>query len=144
MTVQRDELKLHRRLHTYDNNPDCQYCRENKRIAGATQDEPGLRIIDITPEVLKTLAGAARVNQAVKEFEDASADVANNAISFLDNWADEIAAIGNREMIEELNDLNSAIENRRRKQEAFLRAMANQPPQTAASADHEASGHPRY
>jgi hypothetical protein len=84
-------------------------------------------VIDITPEILKTPEGAAKVAKAMAEFEDATATVANESEAFLDSYSEEIAGMArgnNPEMIEAINDLNSAIENRRRKQEAFLRALA--------------------
>lgn len=101
---------------------------------------PGV-FIDITPEVLKTPQGRARVNQAVKEFEDATANVANAAADFIDDYGADIGFmlagfIRNHGgdggeyagAPEELQALRDAIAIRRAKQEAFLRAMANQPP----------------
>lgn len=95
------------------------YCDEHRPQDSQPRTPAGY--IDVTPEVLKTPEGAARVTKAMREFEDATAEVANAAelliefVDILDPYKEEWVA------------LREAIANRRAKQEVFLRAMANQP-----------------
>lgn len=93
-------------------------------------EEPKPLTIDLTPKGCETMEGCERVRKAMTDFENATAVVANEAETFLDSYGTEIAGMvrgNNPELIENINELNAAMENRRRKQEAFLRAIAGVP-----------------
>ncbi len=83
--------------------------------------------VDIIPESLKSPEGAARVNAAVQDFEESTADVANLAAAFLDQWGIAISLAMRREspeFAEDLNELQAAVRTRYERQETFLRALA--------------------
>jgi hypothetical protein len=65
-----------------------------------------------------------RVNAAVQDFEDSTADVANLATAFLDQWGIAISLAMCREspeLAEDLNELQAAARTRYERQETFLR-----------------------
>lgn len=97
--------------------------------------------IDLTPEGCKTPEGAARVRKATQEFEDANAAVANKATEFLDTHEDDILHC--MEMYEgiadDVRELRALIVARRKKQDAFLRAVAGNPLTAAEKAEQEAA-----
>ncbi len=82
--------------------------------------------IDFTPPSLKHPETAAKVAAAMREFENASAEVANEASGFLDTWGTTILR-GAPEIKDDLVDLLGTIHARREKQEAFLRALGAAP-----------------
>jgi hypothetical protein len=93
--------------------------------------------IDITPQGMLTEEGVKRVNDSLKSFEQATAEVANAATQFFDDHCSTLlelargTAVGSddrTEMRESLRQLTALIEARRQKQEAFLRAVAGAPP----------------
>lgn len=85
-----------------------------------------VQTIDITPESCKTPEGAARVAKAMQEFEDSGAALANAAIEFFDSHEEDLLHC--MEMYEGVRDdvhqIRALIGARRRKQDAFLRAVA--------------------
>ena len=83
--------------------------RSNEVLNGRTPAEP--LMIDITPVGCSTPEGNARVAKAIKDFDDATAALANAAIEFLD-------------VSEDIHQLRALIGARNRKQEAFLAAVA--------------------
>jgi hypothetical protein len=97
-------------------------------VEAARESEKLNETIDITPESLKSPEDVARVNAAVKVFEDSGAEVANLATQFIEDWGTLIWREGTDETREDLDELKAAIARRATAQENFLRAMANQPP----------------
>lgn len=91
-------------------------------------DEDGQpQYIDLTPESLKTPAGAAKVTAAMEAWEATHAEVANLATFFLNRHGDDIAdcmeMYGNA-FHDDLRELREAMADRDQKQNAFLRALA--------------------
>ncbi len=82
--------------------------------------------IDITPESCKTAEGAARVQKAMQEFEDSNAALANAATEFFDTHEDDILHCMEmyEGVAEDVHQVRALIGARRRKQDAFLRAVA--------------------
>ena len=60
-----------------------------------------------------------RVSEALQAFDDASANVANLATSWIEGHAFNVLPEG----VDDLNDIREAIADRKDKQEAFLRAV---------------------
>jgi hypothetical protein len=87
-----------------------------------------VKSIDITPAGLQTQEGIARVNEATREFEDSAAALANAAMEFFDTLEDDILHC--MEMYEgvadDVHEMRTLIVARRRKQDAFLRALTGQ------------------
>ena len=96
----------------------------NEVLNGRTPAEP--LMIDITPVDCQTPEGNAKVNKAIKDFDDAGAALANAAIEFLDTHESDI--LHAMEMYpgvaEDVHQLRALIGTRNRKQEAFLSAVA--------------------
>ena len=82
--------------------------------------------IDFTPPSLKHPETAAKVSAAMKEFDTANAEVANEASGFLDTWGTTILRAA-PEIKDDLIDLLGSIHARREKQEAFLNALGAVP-----------------
>jgi ABC-type proline/glycine betaine transport system substrate-binding protein len=87
--------------------------------------------IDLTPESLKTPEGAAKVQAAMEAWEATHADVANLATQFINDHGDRIAEWlkvedewDDGEASQDLTELRAAMDDRSRKQDAFLRAIA--------------------
>jgi hypothetical protein len=82
--------------------------------------------IDITPVGCQTPEGAARVAKAIKEFEDSSASLANASIEFFDTHEEDILHCMTmyEGVAEDVHQIRALIGARRRKQDAFLRAVA--------------------
>ena len=82
--------------------------------------------IDITPVGCTTPEGNAKVAKAIKDFDDASAALANAAIEFFDTHeSDFLHAMGMYPGVaEDVHQLRALIGARNRKQEAFLSAVA--------------------
>ena len=82
--------------------------------------------IDITPVGCQTPEGAARVAKAMKEFEDSAAALANASIEFFDTHEENILHCMTmyEGVAEDVHQIRALIGARRRKQDAFLRAVA--------------------
>jgi hypothetical protein len=89
-------------------------------VAGTTMT------IDITPVGCQTPEGAARVAKAMKEFEDSAASLANASIEFFDTHEKDILHCMTmyEGVAEDVHQIRALIGARRRKQGAFLRAVA--------------------
>ncbi|RZU28955.1 hypothetical protein [Edaphobacter modestus] len=90
---------------------------------------PALGVFDLTPESVKTPEGAAKVDAALKAWEETHANVANEAGAFILRHEDAIAkALSGEgydsECVEDLKEVCELIRDRENKQEAFLRALA--------------------
>lgn len=94
--------------------------------------------IDITPAGCQTPEGIARVNKAMREFDDATAEVANAATRFFDDHRLTLVEVAGGVSIceddrialkDDLRQLQAIIGTRRPKQEALLRAIAGAPPE---------------
>jgi len=85
-------------------------------------------MIDMTPEGCKTPEGAAKVNEAIRAFEDSAAALANAAMEFFDTYEDDILRmtrdweIGS--MKDDMADIRVMIQTRRKAQEEFLKSLA--------------------
>jgi hypothetical protein len=83
--------------------------------------------IDLTPEVLKTPEGVQRVNAALGTFHNTTAEVANLATSFLEEWGvniTNIMRVENPALYADYNELQEAVKDRAKAQEALLRSIA--------------------
>lgn len=78
--------------------------------------------IDTTPAGLKTPEGVRRVTKANEELEASTSAVANKASEFIDDLSDFVEVP--RELLEDYRELKAMIEDRRNKQDAFLKALA--------------------
>jgi hypothetical protein len=96
----------------------------NEVSNGCTPAEP--LMIDITPVGCSTPEGNARVAKAIKDFDDATAALANAAIEFLDTHEEDIlhAMEMYEDVSEDIHQLRALIGARNRKQGAFLAAVA--------------------
>jgi hypothetical protein len=85
--------------------------------------------IDCTPVGLQTPEGSARVAKAMQEWEDTHATVANAATQFADAHGADLEHVAEMypELLEDWKELRSLMDDRSRKQEAFLRAVAGAP-----------------
>jgi len=97
--------------------------------------------VDITPVGMTSPEGANRVAKALREFDSASASVANMATAFIKEWdwyfkpgKGAIDRETRGQFATALSDLKHEITIRERTQEAFLRAVAGAPQGTAPSA----------
>lgn len=84
--------------------------------------------IDITPVGCSTPEGVERVNKAMAAFEASHANVANNCSAFIMKYADEIKAAvvrsDDEDVVEDYKEMVRSIEERRKLQDEFLRAVA--------------------
>jgi len=92
--------------------------------------------IDITPRGMMTPEGNQRVNEALDARNNVTAELANAATQFVDNYRTVILDGLNNPLInsdgraalrDDLHQLDALIGARRRKEEAFLRAVAGVP-----------------
>lgn len=121
--------QLHNSATHGQNGPDpfCPVCNPSGYLTGDKEAmQPTIRTIDITPVALTTPEGIERVNKATREFEDSAAALANAAIEFFDTHEDDILHCMEmyEGIAEDIHQIRALIGARRRKQEAFLRALA--------------------
>jgi hypothetical protein len=113
------------------------YTRESQIESGSLTSEPTVKAsvddgagasttIDITPVGCQTPEGAARVAKAMKEFEDSAASLANASMEFFDTHEKDILHCMTmyEDVADDVHQIRALIGARRRKQEAFLRAVA--------------------
>ncbi|HEX5426541.1 MAG TPA: hypothetical protein VFW94_23540 [Candidatus Acidoferrales bacterium] len=94
--------------------------------------QPTTEAIDLTPESLKTPDGIAKVNEAMRAFEDATVALANAATRFFDDWMSFLREALKRYgtdadrdgLTDDLHQIEALIGGRNRAQERFLRAVA--------------------
>jgi hypothetical protein len=100
-----------------------------------TAEEPGdwqedtrmkTETFDITPEGYKTVEGINRVLEAKKQWDDAAFALANASIEFFDTHEDLILSSTDGDLRDDLHQIRALIGGLRRKQEAFLYAVAGQ------------------
>jgi len=84
------------------------------------QEKTFVGMIDCTPVGCQTPEGNARVAAAIRDFDSATAEVANLATSWIKGHAFNVLPEGQSD----LQDIREAIAERESKQEAFLRAVA--------------------
>lgn len=101
-----------------------------QQVEGTLQDEHaahGDRVtIDLTPESLKTPEGAAKVAEAMREFDDASHALANAAIEFFDTHEEDMLYQFHNEngsLPDDVHQVRALIGARNRKQNAMLAAI---------------------
>jgi hypothetical protein len=94
-------------------DPACPVCSPQAAPALAG----GRETIDITPDSLKTPEGVARINRALNEFQNATAEVANEAEQIL-----RMHDSGTIEA-EDWQDFRAIVSRRHETQETFLRAI---------------------
>ena len=90
-------------------------------------------IIDLTPVGCRTPGGVARVTKAMEAWQNSQAELANGAMFFLKEYADDLRRLmtefeeDSTEAIEELNALEALIATMVAKQEEFVLAVAGRP-----------------
>jgi hypothetical protein len=84
--------------------------------------------MDITPVGMKTPEGIARVNKAMRECENARAEVANKTHFLLQTHFETIrqnlVGDGEYDAAEDLDDIKAAITDMLAKQDEFMKAVA--------------------
>lgn len=93
--------------------------------------KPDVTYIDFTPPGLKTPDGSARVNAALKEWDDATAAVANAIQHWMDAHGSDVTHVLRQHgdfgaALDDIHQLTALIGARSRKQDAFLKAVAGQ------------------
>lgn len=78
--------------------------------------------INLTPKGMETPEGCARVAEAQNAWERSTAEFANMASQFIDDLREHGAKIPPA-LCDDLRDLRTAQEERRQKQDEFLRAL---------------------
>ena len=86
------------------------------------------RMIDCTPVGLKTPEGKQRANKALKAFEESTAALPNEAITFFDaHEADLLHCMEMYDISKDIIEMRRLIRALRKAQEEFLRAVAGAP-----------------
>lgn len=101
-----------------------------KQVDGMREAEAAserLGTIDLTPVGCQTPEGAQRVEEAIDNFEDVTAAVANIAQEFLAAFDAGGAGLAHEDGGAELSELREACRKRVRVQEEMLRAIAGRP-----------------
>ena len=105
----------------------CKACHDDPRIdterLTGPESDGTTTYIDFTPPGCKTPEGNARVNEAIEAFAASSAEVANAASHFFDNYQ-VIYEDDDNAKVEDYQELQALIADRRSKQEEFLRAVS--------------------
>ncbi len=93
-----------------------------------TTQSTEVETIDITPESLKTPDGIAKVNAAMEAYRESREAIAHLATVFVMQHKSEVShglrKAGYDYILDDLRELVTAVDDRRKAEEAFLRAVA--------------------